>query len=65
MASRAKTDTIQLALQAIMLKLEINMEKIREESKANFAFAKESEASSFSMGQAKVKPTSLSDLDGD
>ena len=48
--NQAKTDTIQLALQAIMSKLEINTEKMREESEANFTFAKEGKASSFGTG---------------
>ena len=54
LASLAKTNVIQLALQAIRLKLEINTEKMREESEANFAFAEKSEAASFGMEQALV-----------
>jgi len=65
LVSRVKTDTIQLALQAIMSKLEVNMEKTGEESEANFVFAEEDEAPSLSAGQARVKPTSPSDFDGD
>jgi len=65
LVSRAKTDTIQLALQAIMLKLEVNMEKMREESEANFVFAEEDEALRLNAGQARAKPASPSDFDGD
>jgi len=65
LASQAKTNAIQLVLQAILLKLEVNTEKIREEPKANFAFAKQSKASSSGMGQARVKPTSPSYFNGD
>jgi len=48
-----------------MLKLEINADKLREESEANFTFAEESDTPSLSTGQAKVKPASPSDFNGD
>ena len=63
--NRAKTDAIQLALQSIMSKLEINIEKPRDKSKANFAFAEESEGSNSGAGHVKIKPASPSDFNGD
>ena len=65
LASQAKTDAIQLALQAIMSKLEATAEKTREESEVNFIFAEEDEALSLGAGQARVKPASPSDFDRD
>ena len=62
--NRAKTDAIQLALQAIMSKLEINAEKQRDESKVHFASA-EVEGSNLGTGHAKIKPASPSDFNGD
>ena len=58
LACQVKTGAIQLALQAIMSKLEVNTKKMREEPEVNFTFAEESKASSFSMGQVRVKPAS-------
>ena len=48
-----------------MSKLEVNTEKMREESKANFTFAEEDEALSLGAGQVRAKPTSPSDFDRD
>ena len=48
-----------------MLKLEVNTEKMREESEANFVFAEEDEALRLHAGQVRVKPASPSDFDGD
>ena len=48
-----------------MLKLEVNTEKMREESEANFVFAKEDKAPRLDAGQARVKPASPLDFDGD
>ena len=47
LASQAKSDIIQLALQAIMLKLVIDTEEPKEEPKANFTFSKDNESASF------------------
>jgi len=43
--NRAKTNAIQLALQAIMSKLEINAEKPRDKSEPNLALVEEVEGS--------------------
>ena len=63
--NQAKTDMIQLALQSIMSKLEINTEKPREESEVNFTLAEEIEGLNLGMGHAKIKPASPLDFDGD
>ena len=65
LANRAKTNTIQLALQSIMSKLEINTEKPRDKSKVNFAFAEEGKGLNSSTGHVKIKLASPSDFDGD
>ena len=64
LANQVKTDTIQIALQSIMSKLEINTEKPREESKAIFALAEEIKGSNLGTGHAKIKPASPLDFDG-
>jgi len=64
LVSQAKTNAIQLGLQAIMSKLEINTDEPREESE-DILFAEESEVPSFGAGQARVKPASPSDFDRD
>ena len=56
LVNQVKTNTIQLALQYIMSKLEINAENLREESEVNFTFSKQSKASNLGTGQTKVKP---------
>ena len=63
--NQAKTDTIQLALQAIMSKLEINAEKPRDKSKLNFTSAEEVKGLNLGTGHVKIKPVSPSDFDGD
>jgi len=65
LASQAKTDAIQLALQVIMSKLEIDVEIPKENPEVNFTFAKDNESVSFNAGKMRVKPASPSDLDGD
>ena len=65
LVNREKTDIIQLALQAIMSKLEINTGKPRDESEVNFTLAEEVEGSKLSTGYVKVKPASPSDFNRD
>ena len=65
LANWVQTDVIQLALQSIMSKLEINAEKPRDESKAKFTFSEEGEGSNLGTGHAKTKPASPSDFNGD
>jgi len=65
LANWAKTNAIQLALQSIMSKMEINTEKSREESEVNFALAEEIKGSNLGMGHVKIKPASPSDFNGD
>ena len=60
-----KTDAIQLALQLIMSKLEINTEKPKEESEVNFTFCEEGEGSNLGAGHVKIKPAAPSDFNGD
>ena len=53
MENRAKTNVIQLALTAIMAKLEVNAEKPRDKSEANFAFTEDGEGSNSGTGYVK------------
>ena len=64
LASWVKSNTIQLALQAIMLKLAINVENPKEEPKVNFMFTEDSELASFGAEKMRVKPASPSDFNG-
>jgi len=48
-----------------MSKLAIDVENPKEESDANFTFSKDREAPSFGARQARVKPASPSDFNGD
>ena len=50
LASRAKIDAIQLVLQAIMLKLEIDVENPKEEPGENSMSAEGSESMNFDEG---------------
>jgi len=63
--NRVKTDMIQLALTAIMAKLEVNTEKPRDESEAKFVFAEDGKGSNSGTGYVTIKPASPSDCDRD
>ena len=63
--NQEKTNMIQLALQSIMSKLEINTEKPRDKSEVSFAFAEEIKGSNLGTGHVKIKPASPLDFNGD